>query len=82
MRVRNRLTWWSTTVWEPAQKPPEEQRPIATEPTSMSTFSAYDQYISWTSRRAKQITYWDIVQLRQSTAGPSNSTNREALIQY
>jgi hypothetical protein len=31
------IRWWSTTIWDPAQKPPEEARPLAIEPTSMST---------------------------------------------
>jgi len=35
------VTWWSTTVLEPAQKPPEEQRLFATEPIRMSTLEAW-----------------------------------------
>lgn len=34
-------TWWSMTFREPAQKPPDEQRPIAIDPRSMSTLEAY-----------------------------------------
>src|SRR5262245_50403950 len=41
--VRLDVTWWSTTVREPAQKPPDEQREFAMEPTRRSTFSAYPQ---------------------------------------
>ena len=34
-------TWWSMTFREPAQKPPDEQRPTAIDPRSMSTLEAY-----------------------------------------
>ena len=34
-------TWWSITFREPAQKPPDEQRPIEIDPRSMSTLEAY-----------------------------------------
>ena len=33
-------TWCSTTVREPAQKPPDEQRPLAMDPSSISTLDA------------------------------------------
>jgi len=35
------IRWWSTTTCEPAQKPPQEAKPFAIEPTSMSTWDAY-----------------------------------------
>ena len=34
-------TWYSMTFREPAQKPPDEQRPIAIDPRSMSTLEAF-----------------------------------------
>jgi hypothetical protein len=34
------MRWWSTTWREPAQKPPEELRPLATDPRSMSIWVA------------------------------------------
>ena len=34
------IRWWSTTMREPAQKPPAEFRPLATEPRSMSIWVA------------------------------------------
>jgi hypothetical protein len=30
------MRWWSTTICEPAQNPPDEFRPLATEPTIIS----------------------------------------------
>ena len=30
------MRWWSTTMCDPAQNPPDEFRPFATEPTGMS----------------------------------------------
>lgn len=34
------MRWWSTTTWDPAQKPPDDAKPFAMEPTSMSTWEA------------------------------------------
>ena len=34
------MRWWSTTIWEPAQKPPDEANPFAIEPINISTWGA------------------------------------------
>lgn len=38
---RERRTWCSVTTREPEQKPPPALRPVAIEPTSMSTSAAW-----------------------------------------
>ena len=35
------IRWWSTTTCDPAQKPPQEAKPFAIEPISISTWDAY-----------------------------------------
>lgn len=76
------IRWWSTTVREPAQKPPAEASPVAQEPRSMSTLEA----CRWEGVRlendiGRTSTYGNIVQFCQTTTCPTNGTEGVCLIE-
>ena len=73
------------TFGEPAQKPPDEQSPIAIDPRSMSTLEACIFFFVIRIRMKKygciMRTYRYIVKFSQTASGPSDGTKRETLVE-
>ena len=76
-------TWWSITFREPAQKPPDEQRPIEIDPSSMSTLEAYFYLFHKLGLKCLGVlrTHRNIIKLGQTAPSPSNSAKRETLVE-
>jgi hypothetical protein len=73
------MHWCSTTICEPAQNPPDEFKPFATEPTIMSIWVAYAACGEFTANRDAEDTYGHVIQFRETTSSLACCAKQDTL---
>jgi hypothetical protein len=75
------IRWGSTAICEPAQNPPDEFRPAATEPTSVSICVACATCGEFTTARSMGDTHSHVIKFRETASSSAYGAEGNTLIQ-